>query len=427
MDLKGNEEVKQFLGQVCTQVKWREVREEVALELESHILEIAEECLEDGLSKEEAVSRAVERMGEAEVVGRQLNKVHKPRPDLSLVGITLLLTLLGLAVIYVMPKGNLDTFTESLKVILPGILLAGALYFLDYRLILPYSKYVFAGVLAFLALFAKIDLDFQYSAYRIMLDGVIFPLLMVSIVGILHDWPWSTGRRFALTLFLLFTPLVFLLSAHLRVSAIIYGVTFLAIMITAGAKRWQLASTVLGQMSFCVGALMYGPPYIRNRVWVLLDPARDPHGIGWLYMRLAELRQTAGMWGQGSPWPNFTPLGHEVVLTYVIYTFGWIAAFAIMVVIAAFLWRMLVLVFQTRNSYGRLLATAISSVFITKFMLNILMNLGFFPISQLGLPFISFGRVDFIVNMMLVGLMLSIYRRRTLKAISAKNSGHSPA
>jgi cell division protein FtsW (lipid II flippase) len=82
---------------------------------------------------------------------------------------------------------------------------------------------------------------------------------------------------------------------------------------------------------------------------------------------------------------------------------------------------------KTRDFYGRVLAFSITTILSTKFIWNFLMNLGLMPHASVGMPFISFGKADFIVNMALVGLMKGIYRRRTLKDTPAKISGHSPA
>lgn len=67
---------------------------------------------------------------------------------------------------------------------------------------------------------------------------------------------------------------------------------------------------------------------------------------------------------------------------------------------------------KMKTNYARLLASGLAAIFAVQFLWNIAMNLGFAPISEVGLPFISYGGSQLIINALAVGIILSIYRRK---------------
>lgn len=60
-------QINEFLNLVCEQIKYKPIRNT-----------IAEELIEMGQNEEEAEKNAVEQMGDAEIIGKELNKVHRP-------------------------------------------------------------------------------------------------------------------------------------------------------------------------------------------------------------------------------------------------------------------------------------------------------------------------------------------------------------
>ena len=86
-------DIKCFLNKVCEQIKYNPVKNGIAEELETHIQELKQEYIKDGLNEKEAEEKAVSQMGVAEDIGKQLNKIHKPKLDWKL--LFLIFTLMG--------------------------------------------------------------------------------------------------------------------------------------------------------------------------------------------------------------------------------------------------------------------------------------------------------------------------------------------
>lgn len=69
---------EQFLEEVLSYIKLPFDRNNIYEELNAHIEDSIEDFIEEGYSNKEATIRAVENMGNAEDVGRELNQIHKP-------------------------------------------------------------------------------------------------------------------------------------------------------------------------------------------------------------------------------------------------------------------------------------------------------------------------------------------------------------
>ena len=92
-------DIKNFLETICNEIKYKPVKEEISQEIESHIKEIKEDYMDCGMKEQEAEQKAIEQMGNAEEIGKELNKIHKPKLDWKL--LTLLVILIGFGTLYI--------------------------------------------------------------------------------------------------------------------------------------------------------------------------------------------------------------------------------------------------------------------------------------------------------------------------------------
>ncbi|MFB9325695.1 permease prefix domain 1-containing protein [Paenibacillus aurantiacus] len=72
-----------YLDQVCAHVRSKEMHAEIRLELLTHLEELALSFAEEAEepNTDAAVEQALRRMGNPELVGRQLHAAHKPKPE----------------------------------------------------------------------------------------------------------------------------------------------------------------------------------------------------------------------------------------------------------------------------------------------------------------------------------------------------------
>ena len=168
-----------------------------------------------------------------------------------------------------------------------------------------------------------------------------------------------------------------------------------------------------------IGVLLFfimSAPYRLARFFGFLNPANDPQGAGYLYLELKKVISTSGLLGQGFTLePRLVPEVHtDFIFTYITYTFGWIAGIIIAALIILFLVRIARIALVVKTNYAKLIIYGFVAIFSTQFLWNILMNLGAAPMAGVGLPFISYGGSQFIMNMVAVGLISSVYRRKNI-------------
>lgn len=164
-------------------------------------------------------------------------------------------------------------------------------------------------------------------------------------------------------------------------------------------------------------------PYLQARFLVFLNPSLDPNGAGYINGVLSKLLSTAKLFGkndnlylsyQGVRRLALPEANTDFIFTYIVSAFGWMTGILTITVIILAIVRMFLATRQINHQYGRYLVSSIITIFAIQGLGNILMNLGLFPITGLSLPFISYGRANFIANMGLIGLLLGVYRRKDL-------------
>ncbi|MGK0701541.1 permease prefix domain 1-containing protein [Priestia flexa] len=70
-----------YIKDLCKKVKNKDVHDSIKLEISDHLHTLKEEAMLAGLSEEEAIDRALAYMGDVEVLGKQLNEIHKAQID----------------------------------------------------------------------------------------------------------------------------------------------------------------------------------------------------------------------------------------------------------------------------------------------------------------------------------------------------------
>ena len=142
-----------FLSEVLNHIKSKEAKKFVNAELSYHIKSAKQDWMEKGLSEAEAEEKAVEQMGSPNTLGRQFNKLHRPKVDWLM--IVLLVTTMGLGFL---PLMNLDEMYGNLAVektfsVLFGAILAIVLMLFDYRKFKNYGWLFYSiGILLLLGL-----------------------------------------------------------------------------------------------------------------------------------------------------------------------------------------------------------------------------------------------------------------------------------
>ncbi|HLU49545.1 MAG TPA: FtsW/RodA/SpoVE family cell cycle protein, partial [Planctomycetota bacterium] len=81
---------------------------------------------------------------------------------------------------------------------------------------------------------------------------------------------------------------------------------------------------------------------------------------------------------------------------------------------------------ETREPFGRLVATGIAVAFAAQAWQNVAMTMGLSPVTGLPLPFVSFGGSSLVTSWCALGIVLGIAARRVRVVASADLEPYEP-
>ena len=145
--------------------------------------------------------------------------------------------------------------------------------------------------------------------------------------------------------------------------------------------------------------------YQKNRIRVFLNPELDPFGSGgflgkgWLAGTQSQL--------------NFLPENHtDFIFAVAGEEFGFIGTVFIICMYLIIIWRGIAIALDADDTFGMLLATGVTSMFMFHIMVNIGMTAGIMPVTGVPLPFLSYGVSSLTTNLMLVAILLNVKVRK---------------
>ena len=190
--MPGPESVRGYLDAVEAQIRWKRARTVAARELETHLEDQQEEFLAEGHPPEEAERLAVEDMGDPVAVGADLDRLHRPRPQWGMLGLTLALLLVGGWLRYALTRAgapwdeDLDPLRCALSVVTGAAVLVGA-YFLDVSRLLRWAKWVYIGAAAVgvlsLHLSPTVNNASYFTRYVVLFYPAVYALWLYACRG----------------------------------------------------------------------------------------------------------------------------------------------------------------------------------------------------------------------------------------------------
>lgn len=422
-----NNNVQEYINKVCMLIKNKDVHYDINLELQDHIQTLKEDFISSGLSEEEATEKALAHMGNPDLIGKELNKTHKARLSWGAIIPLLCFSIFGLVTMYFIQSSgavshaeDIQMFQKNLVFYVMGISFMVGLYFFDYRRILPYSKGIYIAVVLLLASQISLSIPINGSYYfhlgiiTVNLIPYCLMLLVISLSGIFLTFEWHKPLEFIKALGLIIVPGLLMLRGPISFG-FLYFIAVITLMIMSKARMYQVLFSVASPIAAIYTSLLL-VPYRLRRFTIFLDPASEPENSGWIYLQVKKAITSAGFFGKGFTLePRTIPELHtDFIFTYIVHSFGWIIAAIVIAFIAVFLLKLMNIAKITKNSYGKLLVSAFIAILTTEFLLSLGMNFGISPMVGISLPFMSFGGSQLVINMIIVGLILSVYRRKDI-------------
>lgn len=421
-----NDKIEQYVSEICTLVKNKRVHNSIKEEITNHIEELTQDYMDVGISGEEAVEKAIAQMGSAQVVGRDLNKIHKAAPDYLLIGMAGVFILIGFIILNFIQKNNMisNNYINMISNMtiygLGGILISIIILRIDYRVIKKYSKLIYIASIILLTLSIFVSNTVMGQMGWIRIGNITFNaftiapfLLIIALAGMFEQWNWSSLKSIIKGAILVILPCVFFILGRSLVNMIIYVVAALTIMFVSGVRLKHII-VYTGALISGLALYLMAEPYRRIRFTMFLNPEKDMNGSGFIYNQLATLRKSAGLFGNGQSFNySMLPEAHtDFIFTFLIYCFGWAAGIILIALILAFLARIFYVGTTIKDSYGKLLVNGFCALFLMQFIISLGVNLNLMPAVAASMPFISYGGSSLVINILSVSIISNVFKWR---------------
>ncbi|MED0971599.1 FtsW/RodA/SpoVE family cell cycle protein [Bacillus paramycoides] len=411
-----NKKGERFLKEVTTHIKSKEAKSFVATELDFHLKQAKGMWIEKGLSEEVAEDKAVEQMGNPIKLGQELNKLHKPKVDWFL--IVLLLAAMGLGFLPVLAFGYTnDVIMNKVIFAILGVVTAFGMMLIDYRK-LERRGWLFytIGVLILLMLYcfpnASIAGEPLIHIGPIAIDCLMaVPFFFLAWASFFNN---SRIKVMHLVFLYLFSLCLFLIVSTLSTIFIYIMMVFVMLWWSKLGKKKALIITVVTICLFTLGGLFAVKEYQLDRILGYINPEQDAGGAGFMYIRLKEVMSSAGWFGTSGDTKFIPAPDTDFVFASLTYYYGYFLALILVFILSLFVARLVVISYNINDRYGKLLLVGGMTLFVVQFIYNVGMILGLLPIASISLPFISYGLTPTLFHALLMGIVLSVYRRKDI-------------
>lgn len=230
---------------------------------------------------------------------------------------------------------------------------------------------------------------------------------------------WS---QLGIALLILLIPVALIAKQPDLGTAILVVVSGGAVIFFAGLS-WKLIAAIVTFIAVSAPvAWNFLHDYQQKRVLMFLDPESDPLGAGYHIIQSKIAIGSGGLEGKG--WRNgsqtqldFLPESHtDFVFSVLAEEWGLLGVSLLLTLYAFVILRGLYIAWYARDSFGQLMAGAITMSFFIYVFINIGMVSGLLPVVGVPLPIISYGGTSLVTLMLGFGILMSIHAEHKRQA-----------
>lgn len=443
----------EYLNTVTEQIRCVRARDMVGSELKAHILDQAEAYEADGIPEEEALEKAVQDMGDPVETGISLDRVHRPQMSvevLALIGVISILSILFHA--YLLRN------SEELAASGPGYLKNIVMYYvygyiamllvyrLDYSILARWGKGMAAALLAFLIVGrymsgAWLNGMLYYIFFPPANIKLSVPVLLYLYVplyaSVLYSYRGQGYRALGKIFLWSVIPLLYAFIMPAMHLVITLGVCFAVVFAFAVWKNWYQVNrkrvlTVLGigilAAPFSAPLLAYTrmmADYQIARLQAFFTKNADYNYITNVLREF--LRGSHLVGGNGEAVSSLTQqlpgFNSDYILVSLISSYGILAGVLVILLLALLIGKIFRISVHQKNQLGMILGVSCGTLFLTQLVLNLAVNMCLIPVMSTTLPFISSGGNYLVASCILLGLVLSIYRYKSILPEHVEKNG----
>lgn len=345
--------------------------------------------------------------------------------DWSLYILPLILASLGVAVIFSITYGTNNSLALDQAIyFVVGAIIAVALTLLDYRALkgLYLILYLIGIGLLILVLFIGTETFGStrwINLYIFQLQpSEIFKLIsLIVLAKFFADWQEINLKRIIFAIILILIPILLILRQPDLGTASVIFIGFIAVLFMSPIKKIYLIIALVIALALSPLGWHFLKTYQKQRIESFLNPAADPHGIGYNVSQAKIAVGSGGLWGMGlgngsQSQLNFLPVAHtDFIFAGTAEATGFAGSTFLIILLILFIFRVINVAKVAKDNFGMYLAGGLGAIFLFQILVNIGMNLGIMPVTGIPLPFVSSGGSSMLTNMAAVGILQSIYLR----------------
>lgn len=189
----------------------------------------------------------------------------------------------------------------------------------------------------------------------------------------------------------------------------------LIMFFVGGAKLKYLLWTGVVGLILAVGLIIF-EPYRMRRITAFLNPSADTLGVSYQINQALIAIGSGGLFGYGYGMSRqkhfYLPEAiNDSIFAILAEELGFLRTTGIVLIFCWFILRGIQISLKATDTFGKMLAIGITSMFGISLIINIGAILGLLPLTGIPLPFFSYGSTAMIVNLAAIGILLNISKQ----------------
>ncbi|HEX4106909.1 MAG TPA: putative lipid II flippase FtsW [Solirubrobacteraceae bacterium] len=207
-------------------------------------------------------------------------------------------------------------------------------------------------------------------------------------------------------------------------TAMVMGVTVLAMLVAAGVPRQQLL-LIVGVAVGLIVLLAIARPYERSRLTSFIDPWAHSTTSGFQSVHGQIALGSGGLIGRG-PGQSvqkafYLPEAQtDFILAVIGEELGAVGVCGLLFLYGLIAFAGMRAARKARSFHSALIAAGVTSLIVCQALLNVFAVLGLAPLTGVPLPFVSYGSSDLLVMLACMGLLLNVASGGTAHVRSAR-------
>jgi rod shape determining protein RodA len=367
--------------------------------------------------------------------GRDGSEIRPVRHvDVALLGIPVLVSAIGLAMIYSSTRTQFGTYFVQRQGIAVAIGIAGmfVMMAIDYRRLRDLYPAVYlaifpllVGVLALGASRKGAQAWFQVGPMQFQPSEIAKIAVVIAIAGYCHQHRGDLDAwRLAVAVVLAAIPIGLVLLQNDLGTAFVIGVSVTVLLLVSGIRGRHMVVLLLLALSGIIVAVSSGylAGYRLDRLASFTK--EDVHATSTATptdynssMALDAIR-SGGLWGKGFLNGTQTKLGYvpeqhtDFIFTALAEEFGFVGGAVLIGLYALLIWRIFRVGLLSSDFFGTLLCMGVLAIIGFQVFENIGMTMRIMPVTGITLPFMSYGGSSVIAMFLAIGLVANVHMRR---------------